>query len=36
MEYGKLDKKYSYDEAVNLANKVFGNLDEKFLEVSKR
>ena len=36
VEYGKLDKKYSYDEAVNLANKVFGNLDEKFLEVSKK
>lgn len=35
VEYGRLDKKYSYDEAVSLANKVFGNIDEKFLEISQ-
>lgn len=33
MEYGKLDKKYSYSETVKLANKVFGNLDKKFLDI---
>ena len=34
-EYGKADKKYSYGETVRLANKVFGNLDKKFFEISK-
>jgi len=31
VEYGSLDKKYSYEEAIKLIEKVMGNLDKKFV-----
>ncbi len=33
VEYGSIDKKYTFDDAVRLARTVFGNLDSEFLEV---
>lgn len=34
--YGKIDKEYSYQEAVSLVFKVFKKLDKKFAEIFKR
>ena len=31
--YGKLDKKYSFDGAINLVYKVFSNLDKEFADI---
>jgi len=31
--YGKIDKKYSYQDAINLIGKVFSDLDGKFFEI---
>ena len=31
--YGKLDKKYSFNEAINLVYKVFSNLDKEFADI---
>lgn len=33
VEYGKLSKKYSHGESVDLVKKVFSNLDKKFSEI---
>jgi oligoendopeptidase F len=35
VEYTEINKKYSYDEAVNLVYKVFTNLDSEFAEIFK-
>lgn len=35
VEYGKIDKEYSYQEAVDLVYHVFNQLDPKFAEISK-
>ena len=36
IEYGKIDKKYSYEDSVDLIYKVFFDLDEKFAEIFKK
>lgn len=36
IEIGDIDKKFSYEESINLVNKVFKNLDEKFSEILKK
>lgn len=36
VEYGKIDKKYSYQSAVEILKKVFRNLDDDFLEIFSR
>ncbi|MCK9393925.1 M3 family metallopeptidase, partial [bacterium] len=33
--FGKMDKKYDYEEALNLVLKVFKNLDEEFFDILK-
>lgn len=33
VEYGKIDKKYSYEEAIDIVSKVFQNLDPEFNEI---
>lgn len=32
VEYGNINKKYPYDESIELVKKVFGNLDKEFAE----
>ncbi|HSX39957.1 MAG TPA: M3 family oligoendopeptidase [Candidatus Saccharimonadales bacterium] len=33
IEYGKFNKKYSYEDSINLVHKVFADLDPKFAEI---
>ena len=33
VEYGEIDKKYNYEESVDILTKVFGNLDPEFAEI---
>ncbi len=35
VEYGSVDKKYSYEESVEIIDKVFGKLDKKFADLLK-
>lgn len=35
VEYGNIDKEYSYDDSVNLIYKTFSNLDTEFAEIFK-
>ncbi len=36
VEYGDIDKKYTYDESVELVNKTFLSLDAEFAEIFKK
>ena len=36
VNYGKIDKKYSYEEAINLVYKTFSDLDKEFADILKR
>jgi oligoendopeptidase F len=36
VEYGKIDRKYSYEDSMKLVHKVFSNLDPKFVEILER
>lgn len=36
VEYGSIDKKYNFEESVELVRKVFSKLDEKFSEILDR
>lgn len=36
VEYGKIDKKYSYDESINLIYEVFGKLDKQFSDILEK
>lgn len=36
VEYGNIDKKYSYNESVSLIKKVLGKLDKRFLDIFEK
>jgi len=36
VEYGKIEKKYTYEEAVEILENVFGNLDKEFEDIFRR